>query len=172
LTKPIAETFPTEPDLARVVDAWAKLPVHLKRAIITLVVLLSAPVSGSYQVTITGGATISGQNFGDVLTSISVPLTLPPSTPFPAKRNANADYVEALYRSILDRNADAGGLTGWTNALNTGGLSRSQVVQGFRNSEHFTQEVTGFYLTLVGRAPDPSGLQNWVQKLSGSAKVL
>jgi hypothetical protein len=129
-------------------------------------VLLSAPASGSYQVTLTNGATVSGQNFADVLTSIGVPLTLPPSTAFLPQGSANADYVEALYRAILNRNADPGGLSGWTNALNSGALSRLQVVQGIRNSpEHFTQEVTDFYLTLLGRAPDPSGLQNWVQKL-------
>jgi hypothetical protein len=98
-------------------------------------------------------------------------LTLPPNTPFPAQGNANADYVEALYRSILDRNADPGGLAGWTNALNSGSLSRLQVVQAIRNSpEHFTQEVTDFYMTLLGRAPDASGLQNWVQKLQGGLR--
>jgi hypothetical protein len=134
-------------------------------------VLLSAPASGSYQVTLSNGAAVGGQNFADVLTSIGVPLTLPPSTAFPQQGSANADYVEALYRSILDRNADAGGLASWTHALDSGVLSRLQVVQGIRNSpEHFTQEVTDFYLTLLGRAPDSSGLQNWVQNLEGGMR--
>ena len=129
-------------------------------------VLLSAPANSGYQVTLADGATVTGQNFADVLTSITVPLTLPPSTPFPAQGNANADYVEAVYRSILDRNADASGLAGWTSQLNSGALSRLQVVQGIRNSpEHFTQEVEQFYLTLLNRPADPSGLQNWVQQL-------
>jgi hypothetical protein len=79
--------------------------------------------------------------------------------------------VEALYRAILDRNADAGGLANWTAQLNSGSVSRLQVVQGIRNSpEHFTQEVTDFYLTLLGRAPDPSGLQSWVQQLQGGMR--
>jgi hypothetical protein len=117
------------------------------------------------------GANASGQDFADVITSIAVPLTLPPTTTFPPQGNANADYVEGLYRAILGRNADAGGLAGWTKALNSGALSRLQVVQGICNSpEHFTQEVTDFYLTLLGRAPDPSGLQNWVQKLEGGMR--
>ncbi|HLJ96810.1 MAG TPA: DUF4214 domain-containing protein, partial [Gemmataceae bacterium] len=134
-------------------------------------VLLSAPSNGNYPVTLTSGASVTGQNFADVLTSIAVPLTLPPTTPFPAQGNANADYVEALYRAILDRNADPGGLANWTNLLNSGTLSRLQVVKGIRNSpEHFTQEVTDFYLTLLNRPPDTSGLQNWVQHLEAGMK--
>jgi hypothetical protein len=79
--------------------------------------------------------------------------------------------VEAVYRAVLDRNADAGGLANWTNVLNSGALSRLQVVQGIRNSvEHFTQEVTDFYLTLLGRTPDSAGLQSWVQHLESGMR--
>src|SRR5262249_27017242 len=80
-------------------------------------VLLSTPVSGNLQVTVTPGASFTGQNFGDVLTSITVPLALPPTTPFPAQGNATADFVEAVYRAILQRNADPGGLAFCTQAL-------------------------------------------------------
>src|SRR5262249_47309116 len=48
-------------------------------------VLLSVPANGSYQVMLTIGATVTGQNFGDVLTNIAVPLPLPPTEPFPAQ---------------------------------------------------------------------------------------
>jgi len=134
-------------------------------------VLLSAPVSSSYQVALASGASATGQNFADVLTSIAVPLTVPPSTPFPKQGSANADYVEALYRAILDRNADQSGLANWTDQLNSGAMSRLQVVQGIRNSvEHFTQEVSDFYLTLLNRQPDLSGLQNWVQQLEDGTR--
>src|SRR5262249_21907955 len=112
-------------------------------------VLLDSPASGSYRVTVTRGADVRGQNFADVLTSIAVPLTLPPSTPFPTQGNSNEDYVAGLYRAILDRNPDPGGL--WTGQLNSGSASRLQVVEGIRNSvEHFTQEVTDLYVTLLG----------------------
>jgi hypothetical protein len=134
-------------------------------------VLLSTPASGSYSVTVTSGVNLSGQNFAAVPTSIAVPLTLSPNTPFPAQGNATADYVEAVYRAVLDRNADPGGLANWTNLLNSGALSRLQVVQGIRNSpEHFSQEVTDFYITLLGRAPDAAGLQNWVQQLQAGMR--
>jgi hypothetical protein len=129
-------------------------------------VVLSAPASGSYSVTVSGGQKISGQNFGNVPTSIAVPLTLRPTTPFPKQGNATADYVEALYRAILDRNADPGGLASWTSQLDSGALTRLQVVQRMRQSpEHFTQEATDFYYTFLGRAPDAAGLASWVQRL-------
>jgi hypothetical protein len=134
-------------------------------------VLLSKPAGGSYQVTVSAGANVTGQSFADVLTSIAVPLTLPPSTAFPAQGAASSDYVEALYRAILDRNADAAGLAAWTGALNSGALSRMQVVQAIRNSpEHFTQEVTAFYLTLLRRPPDAPGLQSWVRQLENGMR--
>jgi hypothetical protein len=75
------------------------------------------------------------------------------------------------FRAVLDRDADPSGLANWTSLLNRGAMSHLQVVQGIRNSpEHFTQEVTEFYLTLLGRAPDAAGLQNWVQQLEGGMR--
>jgi hypothetical protein len=128
-------------------------------------ILLDAPAAGSYSVTVTSGASITGINFCEVLTNIAVPLTLPLTTPFPAERNANGDYVEALYRSILERNADAGGLAHWTGLLNSG-ASRASVAQAiWKSPEHFTQEVTAFYETILGRPPDAKGLAGWVGEL-------
>ena len=115
-------------------------------------VLLDTPVGGSLQVTVSE-SNVTGQNFAEVPTSITVPLTLPLSTPFPKQGNANADFVEALYRAILNRNADPSGLAAWTGLLNSGTMTLLQVVQGIRQSqEHFQQEVTDFYMTILGRA--------------------
>jgi hypothetical protein len=127
--------------------------------------LLDTPAGGSYQVAATSGATISGLNFGEVLTNIAVPLKLPLTTPFPAQGNANADYVEALYRFILQRNADPAGLAYWTGLLNRG-TSRASVAGAiWKSAEHFTQEVTAFYQTILGRQPDAAGLAAWVTQL-------
>jgi hypothetical protein len=127
--------------------------------------LLEAPAAGSYQVTL-AGTSATAQNFAEVPTSITVPLTLPLTTPFPKQGSANADYVEALYRAVLARDADPNGLAAWAGLLDSGKMTRLQVVQGIRQSqEHFTQEVTEFYTTILNRGPDPTGLQNWVQLL-------
>jgi autotransporter-associated beta strand protein len=134
-------------------------------------VLLSTPGTDSYQVTAISGATVSGLNFADVPTSITVPLTLPPNSPFPAQGNANADWVEGVYRAVLNRDADAAGLADWTGKLNSGAQTRVQVVQGIRNSpEHFAQEIEAFYITLLGRTADPAGLAHWVGQLQSGVR--
>ena len=131
-------------------------------------VLQSAPtstnsLSGSYSITVAAHQTVSDVNFGDVLTSITVPLTLPANTPFPKHGDANADYVEAIFRAVLNRTADSGGLAFWSGQLTGGTSTRLQVVQGIRNSpEHFGQEVDAFYLTLLGRPADSPGRAFWV----------
>jgi hypothetical protein len=119
----------------------------------------------SYQVTVTSGGAISGINFADVLTSIVVKLNSP-QPPFPAQGNPFADFVEAVYRSLLNRNADAGGLASWTKALQTKAMSSEQFIQAvWYSQEHLTDEVTGYYNTILGRAPDAGGLANWVSAL-------
>jgi MBG domain (YGX type)/Bacterial Ig-like domain (group 3)/Domain of unknown function (DUF4214)/SdrD B-like domain len=129
-------------------------------------VLVDSPAGGSYQVTVAPGTTVGGQNFADVPTSVALPLTLPLSSSFPRQGNPNADYVEAVYRAVLARNADPAGLAYWTNLLATGQFSRLEVVQKIRSSpEHFTQELTDFYFTILSRPPDPAGLHYWVQQL-------
>ncbi len=133
--------------------------------------LLNAPASGGYQVTVAAQQVVSGKNFADVNTSIGVPLTLPPTTPFPVQGNATADYVEAIFRAVLNRNADPGGLSFWAGAPNTGSATRLQVVQGIRNSvEHFRQEVDAFYLTLLRRQADSAGESFWVGQLQGGLR--
>jgi hypothetical protein len=93
-------------------------------------------------------------------------LTLPPATPFPAQRNADADFIEAIYRAILNRNADPTGLSYWTGLLDNKAFTRLQIVQGISNApEHFGQEIDGLYQTLLGRAPDAAGRVYWFQQL-------
>jgi hypothetical protein len=129
-------------------------------------VLVDAPAGGSYRVTVTAGSNVTGQDFADVPTSIALPLVLPLTSLFPKQGNPDADFIEAVYRAVLARNADPAGLAYWTGLLQSGRLSRLGVVQGIRNSaENFTQEVTDFYFTILSRAPDPGGLQAWVREL-------
>ena len=50
----------------------------------------------------------------------------------------NADYVETLYQTFMDRASDAGGKQYWINKLNSG-MSRRQVLEGFSRSEEFSK---------------------------------
>ncbi len=134
-------------------------------------VLQTSQRGGGYAVAAEPGANLSNYDFGDVITSIAVPLTLPPNFDFPAQGSANADYVEALYLSVLGRGGDQSGVTYWSGVLTSGSLSRLQVVQGIRNSpEHLAQEVNAFYATLLGRAADSAGVSYWVAQLQNGVR--
>jgi hypothetical protein len=129
-------------------------------------VLLSAPAGNSYQVIIASGANLGGVNFGNVLTSSVVPLALPLSGAFPAQGDANADFVERVYRAILQRNAEPGGLSTWTTVLNNHRFSRFQVVQAIWSSpEHYGDEIDAFYQTLLQRQENAADRANWVRAL-------
>jgi hypothetical protein len=52
-----------------------------------------------------------------------------------------ANFVTLLYANVLDRAPDAVGLANWTNSLNAGVLTRTQVVVGFSNSQEFINRV-------------------------------
>jgi Domain of unknown function (DUF4214) len=82
------------------------------------------------------------------------------------------NMVAALYGSFLGRNPDPAGLVAWTGALRQ---QRIDVTMHFVHSAEFqslvpdrrnpalvTPVVTRFYTTMLGREPDPTGLQSWV----------
>lgn len=62
---------------------------------------------------------------------------------------SNFAFVQALYGNVLGRAGDPGGLSGWATALDTGTLSRADVILGFANSAE--------NITLVAQAT-PTGL--------------
>ena len=91
----------------------------------------------------------------------------------------NQHFVEQLYRNVLDREGEAAGVAGWTNALNTHTMSRGQVLAGFSESnEHIqklapvvsagicdvnetTASVARLYDAAFNRLPDGNGLLGW-----------
>ena len=52
---------------------------------------------------------------------------------------SDQDYVASLYRDLLGRDPDAGGLNGWVAALRDG-MSRDEVRQGFLRSEEYQRK--------------------------------
>jgi hypothetical protein len=128
--------------------------------------LVSFPASQAYQVTVSAGATLPTNDFGVVFTSVAVPLQLPPTDPFAPQGNPIADYVEALYRSILHRNGSPDEYAGWVNLLAANPAARPVVVQAFWNSaEHRGLEVDVFYSAILQRLPDASGRAFWAGQL-------
>ena len=101
-----------------------------------------------------------------------------------AANNANQAYVEDIYASVLGRAAsdDQEGKNYWTNALNTGAVSRSQIVDeiskaaaangdaGFKTAN--AAFIDNLYQSLLNRAADQEGKDYWVNELnSGVSKA-
>ena len=107
------------------------------------------------------------------------------------KRNlSDKEYISVLYRTFLDREADAKGLAAWQKVLDDG-LSRLHVFKGFAESEEFTEicndygiirgnvvltapmdqneGVTKFiarcYKVCLGRKGDEAGVNAWCNQI-------
>jgi VCBS repeat-containing protein len=81
-------------------------------------------------------------------------------------------YVRRLYADLLNRDADAGGLTFWVQGLRQG-VSRDQVADGiWRSGEHRGMQVDAYYNTYLHRASDPAGRDYWVKAfLAGATEI-
>jgi serralysin len=95
--------------------------------------------------------------------------------------NSHAAQAYRIYQAVFNRPADAAGLGYWIDVLDKGS-SLEQISAGFVNSDEFranygtaptNREVaTKVYQNVLGRAPDPAGLDYWVHVLdSGAAGV-
>lgn len=67
------------------------------------------------------------------------------SQEFRNRNLSNADYVEVLYQTFMDRASDAAGKQYWINKLNSG-MSRTQVLEGFSRSAEFRQIMAQYGL--------------------------
>ena len=76
-------------------------------------------------------------------------------------------FVMQLYRDILYREAEPGGLAFWQNQMDTGALNRPQVASAFLASPEFiagTGGVARLYFGALQRLPDASGMDFWMQQ--------
>lgn len=104
------------------------------------------------------------------------------------QNTSNDEFVNILYITFFNREADAAGLNEWLTQLGSGG-SRVDVLNGFLGSQEFInlsnsfgiaasfkpteglsrvlieEFVTRFYQQVVLRQPDPEGLAAWVDAL-------
>ncbi len=110
---------------------------------------------------------------------------------FKNKGLSNEDYVDTLYRTFFNREADAGGRANWLGEL-TNGASREKVLAGFVNSAEFgnlcdeydiargTMEEDGSniynagvrdfvlrnYEKALGRPGETAGVEDWSHKIN------
>lgn len=85
------------------------------------------------------------------------------------------EFVTAYYNGFLDRQPDSGGLQYWSNQLRTRRNTGEGVAYGFFYSQEYQSKfanisnqdfVIKVYSAMLGRRPDPSGLNNWVNHLN------
>jgi len=94
--------------------------------------------------------------------NISPPIIpTPPTPPDPVK------LVTEAYQGILQRTPDSVGLSYWTNEMTNGGMTQIVMEENLINSFESWDNVVPIceMYTLLSRAPDQTGLGNWVHGL-------
>jgi hypothetical protein len=96
------------------------------------------------------------------------------------------DFVTLLYQNVLGRRPDPTGFASWTERLETGELTRAEVVLRFAESREFvaatqveamsysqvgmqiafSDDVYRLYRATLDRNPDPVGFRSWTEELA------
>jgi glucose/arabinose dehydrogenase len=80
----------------------------------------------------------------------------------------NSQFVTLVYQNVLGRLPDPGGQAFWTGQLNSGAMTRGQVMTAFSESVEYKLAianevyVTMMYVGMLRRSPDPGGFSYWV----------
>jgi len=80
----------------------------------------------------------------------------------------NAQFVNLVYQNVLGRAPDTTGFIFWTYQLDTGAVSRGQLMLNFSESAEYWARsynmvyVTMMYVGMLRRAPDPAGFNFWM----------
>ena len=122
-----------------------------------------------------GGTTVSGGPEGGTDTLTNIQRIQFVDGYLAVSPTDTAAEVYRLYEAALGRAPDPIGLAGWTQYLNTGAMTLAQVVNGFVGSTEFqttygsldnTAFVTLLYSNVLHRAPDPAGLNGWLDAMN------
>jgi len=99
-------------------------------------------------------------------------IPLPPAPPSQAAIQLMTDFIIRLYRNVLGRNEDQGGLEFWLNGLLTRSYDGFTICEEFFLSDEFTGRNTTneefiniLYNTCMDREADSSGMKFWLNEL-------
>ena len=94
------------------------------------------------------------------------------SQEFLNQNTSDTEFLNILYRTYFDREADSSGYNNWMIKLTVGG-SREETIDAFARSEEFlnqntsdTEFVNIAYRTFFNREADTGGYDSWMNKLS------
>jgi hypothetical protein len=88
--------------------------------------------------------------------------------------NDTTEFVKQQYRDFLNREADAGGLQYWVNIIDSGAMTRAQVIDSFFWSEEFggrIAPIVRLYFAYFLRIPDYGGLMYWIDQFSNGQSL-
>jgi hypothetical protein len=113
-----------------------------------------------------------GLQHTSVTNSTMNPFYPTPSTPAQDDRDGVRQvytehiWVASLYRDLLKRRFDDGGLDHWVRQRLASGVATQGIARGFCYSEEHSKTLaTDLYHWLLGRAPDSGGLAAWTRAL-------
>lgn len=101
-------------------------------------------------------------------TSVTANFSLKATPPSSNNIFGNARlFAEQQYRDFLRREGDAGGIEYWRKEIESGRLSRAEVVNNFLSSNEFAGQIAPIvrlYFAYFRRVPDFQGLNYWLDK--------
>ena len=83
----------------------------------------------------------------------------------------NRGFVTQMYRNVLNREPDTAGATYWTQKLDSGELTRGDVLRGFSESTEFKGLtandvfITDAYVAMLRRVPSQSDFNAWMMSM-------
>jgi subtilisin family serine protease len=84
--------------------------------------------------------------------------------------STDRQWVAKLYETVLGRAPAVSEVDYWEGRIRTG-TTRYDVARGFLYStEHLTEVVNGYYVSLLQRSIDPSGQRSWVTAIQRGAR--
>jgi hypothetical protein len=86
----------------------------------------------------------------------------------------DALFVRQLYRDLLGREGEESGVTYWANDLQSGTLTRTQLIEPFLNSNEFQEgggAIVRIYEGALGRSPDHDGFNYWMERVADGMSV-
>ena len=90
----------------------------------------------------------------------------------------NAEFMQLVYRNILDRQPDPVGYTYWLAELDSGRRTRGNVMVGFTESAEYKAAsrnevlLTMAYAAFLRRTPDAAGFSSWLAALDSGTTTI
>jgi hypothetical protein len=116
------------------------------------------------------GVDTSVQSLSQAMQSFATAISAATGTKINQTQGSGA-AISSLYQSILGRDADAGGMSYWQNAIANGSSVSTVASQIQNSSEGQTKLLKDIYQNALGRPADAAGLSYWQNALANGASM-